>query len=352
MSYELLKKFGEKSFYLSFENFDYYKREINLLKSKLKNSEIDNELFENTLRLRTILSAGLILKEDSNLLKLINNLREELRKFGIESFDVKVKSFIEFKKEKRKQIIENLKRIADKESDFLVRIIIEKGKIKVVLDLVGKKDLSHRFYLVQEKKEFINPVLASNMYYFLKENNLKLKKIAFLNCVYSILPIEFIYSNFLIPGALKREDLALFKLFPEMIEKINELEDEFSKKVEEIKENNTYSFFCLNNDTLNVDLARKIARIARVEDLINFSRTDLFWIDWKFDEKELDLLFSEIKSEKEAEDFFYQSSYVSKYSLVLTDKNNKEFVEKWAKKYKLKKISEKSNRKISILLYK
>jgi 23S rRNA G2445 N2-methylase RlmL len=348
MSYELLKKFEEKPFYFSFENFDYYKKEISLLKSKIKN----NEIFENILRLRTILSAGLILKEDNGFFKLINDLKEELKKIGIESFDVKVKSFIELKKEKRRQIIENLRKIADKESEFLVRIIIEKEKVRAILDLVGKKDLSYRFYLVQEKKEFINPVLASNIFYFLKENNLRLKKIAFLNCVYSILPIEFIYSNFLIPGALKREDLTLFKLFPEMTEKINELEDEFNKKIEEIKENDNYSFFCLNNDTLNVDLARKIARIAKVEDLINFSRTDLFWIDWKFDEKELDLLFSEIKSEKEAEDFFYQSSYVSKYSLVLTDNDNKEFVEKWAKKYKLKKINEKSNKKISVLLYK
>jgi len=68
----------------------------------------------------------------------------------------------------------------------------------------------------------------------------------------------------------------------------------------------------------NVDSAKKNAKIAGVNDIINFSRVAIDWIDIKFKERTVDCIATKIppikdkKDEKLINDFFYQTEYVLK----------------------------------------
>ena len=89
-----------------------------------------------------------------------------------------------------------------------------------------------------------------------------------------------------------------------------------------------------------VDYSRKNAKIAGVDKLINFSRTELEWLDIKFKKESVDKIITNPPSSKTANlykvynEFFYQCEYIlKKESTIALITKMPEFVKKHAEKY-------------------
>ena len=333
-----------KFVYFSFENSnDIVEKDAEKLNLNLKTNKLE-EFLLNLYRLRTVISGGLYL---GNLNELDESLKEIKDNFGVEEFSVKIHDRVGLKKEEKNKILKEVKEKikVNQNSEALIRVIIEK-ETWVFFDLIGKKDLSKRYY-VFFNKEHSNPVLIQQAIQLLSSKIKEVNKIAFLKCKLGITTNEYLIFKLNYPGAFKRRDLFFLKFF-ELKEKLEKIDEKVNEKNKRLNE----ELYCLNDASEDVDLARKTARIMKFEDFIHFSRTDLFWIDWKFEEKEIDLLFSEINNEKDLEDYFYQATYVSRYFALLTNKTLESETMKWAKKYKTDLLLEREIGKFKLFLFK
>ena len=334
-----------KFIYFSFENSeDIVKKDAEKLDLNLKTNDL-KEFALNLYQLKTIISGGLYLGELSGLSESLKEIKNE---FGIEEFSVKIHNRGELKKEEKNKIIKEIKEKikVNQDSEALIRVIVEKEKVWAFFDLIGKKDLSKRYYLFFNK-EHTNPILIQQSIQLLNDKIERADKIAFLKCKLGITANEYLMLKFNYPGAFKRRDLFFLKFF-DLQEKLEKIDEKLDKKDKKLSE----ELYCLNDASRDVDLARKTARIMKFEDYIYFSRTDLFWIDWKFGEKEIDLLFSEINNEKDLEDYFYQATYVSKYFALLINKTLEDKTIEWAKKYKANLLFNRKIGKFKLFLFK
>ena len=86
------------------------------------------------------------------------------------------------------------------------------------------------------------------------------------------------------------------------------------KKIKKAK-TNIYSY---DHQFKYVDYSRKNAKIAGVDKQINFSRTELEWLDIKFKKESVDRIITSLPTSKNADlgkiynEFFYQSAYILK----------------------------------------
>ena len=322
--------------------FVFYSLDKEALKKELLEKGFNNFkeyynliVFEKDLEEKNLLKYFLLAYKSRNLLDFallvrdFKELTEIYEFFGIEKSiniksKVKDKNFI-------KKIIEKLKKngfILDKNSLFDLKIL---DKNVFYLDLL-KNNLSKRFYLKFFENKCLNPIICQNFIYFLEIE--RKKRVVNIKCCLSVFPIELIFYFLDFPGAFKRRDFSLLKLF-DLEEELNKIDEEAVQKIERFDE----EVFCLSDSTLDVDLSRKVARTVFLESKINFSKIDLFWIDWKFQEKEIDYLISYINETKEINDFFYQAEYLAK-NIGLISKKEQEVLN-LAKKYELNIIKKK-----------
>jgi len=133
-----------------------------------------------------------------------------------------------------------------------------------------------------------------------------------------IIPIEaaFYAANFPL-NYYKKESFAFLKL------KLNMDFESFFADIDKMIKKvgiNIYSYDYLFK---YVDYSRKNAKIAGVDKQINFSRTDIEWLDIKFKEGSVDRIVTSLPSsrnpnlDKIYNEFFYQSAYILKNSGTL-----------------------------------
>ncbi|MBS3114787.1 hypothetical protein J4448_06835 [Candidatus Woesearchaeota archaeon] len=90
--------------------------------------------------------------------------------------------------------------------------------------------------------------------------------------------------------------------------------NKIDKKIAKTK-TNIYSY---DHQFKYVDYSRKNAKIAGVDKQINFSRTELEWLDIKFKKESVDRIITSLPTSKNADlgkiynEFFYQSAYILK----------------------------------------
>jgi 23S rRNA G2445 N2-methylase RlmL len=115
----------------------------------------------------------------------------------------------------------------------------------------------------------------------------------------------------------------LFKIFPEMNDDFEESMQDLDRTVPVIKPHLTGADPLLRNITA----AKKNAKIAGVNEYIEFRRIDIDWSDLKYDERSIDKIITFIpgssrhrdqkKLIKEYDQFFYQMEYILKKKGVL-----------------------------------
>lgn len=94
--------------------------------------------------------------------------------------------------------------------------------------------------------------------------------------------------------------------------------EELLSKFDKISKDSKSKIYGFDSLYRNVDSAKKNAKIAGVNSLINFSRVTIDWIDIKFKKKTIDCIATKApsikdkKDEKLINDFFYQAEYVLK----------------------------------------
>ena len=104
---------------------------------------------------------------------------------------------------------------------------------------------------------------------------------------------------------------------------------------------------CYDNLFKFVDYCRKNAKIAGVEKEMNFSRTEIEWLDIKFKKSSIDHIvscppFPKEGTEKIYNEFFYQASYIiDEKGSVSIITQSPDFVKKFAEKHGLKISKEK-----------
>jgi len=134
------------------------------------------------------------------------------------------------------------------------------------------------------------------------------------------------------------------------------LKFDFNKIDKDINiKNNIYA---LDSQFRNVRAAEKNAKIAGINKIINFSRTEIEWLDTKFKKNEIDMIVTNIRFskyqniEKLVKEFFHQCKYIlSKKGLILIVTNNKELLEN--SEFKLKEQREiwQGKEKLEVLIY-
>ncbi len=268
---------------------------------------------------------------------LIEDLLKELKELPSSSFSVRFtnKSSLQLNKLLMEREIGNLLKESNllnfewkvdlENPDILFRVIIDENKkVFFTLDLIGEKDLSKRGYKIYNHPLSLNSVLAQNLIYF-----------SGCNCEYSMLDpmsgsgticIEYVWKELGIPAAFLRDDLQLFK-----IKDSEKVVEEVNKKINWDKEVMVY---CSDKTMRNVEFSRKNARIAKVEDKIKFSRLSIDWLDWKFNEGEIDFILTHPSFDlKLMEELFYQAEFMAN-NVVLASSFNIGDLVKIAEKYR------------------
>ena len=98
-----------------------------------------------------------------------------------------------------------------------------------------------------------------------------------------------------------------------------------------------------------VDYSRKNSRIAGVDKFIDFSRTELEWLDIKFKKESVDRIITNLPTSKNADldkiynEFFYQSSYILRKSgAIALISRLPDFAKKYAEKHNFSAAKEKN----------
>ena len=280
-------------------------------------NELKNELKENFANVLNFLNEFKEIPKESFAFRLTNKSNLNLNKLEIQD---DFGNLIENEINKANKIKVNLEN-----PDLLFRLIIsENGKAFFILDLVGEKDLSKRNYKIYNHPSSLNSVLAHNLIYFsdVKEDNSFLDPMAGVGTIC----IEFVWKELFIPSGYLRNDLQIFKI------KGNEkIIKEINQNIEWDKELEVY---CTDKMLKNIEYAKKNARIAKVESKINFSRVSVDWLDWKFDEGEIDYIITQPPNNlKLMEELFYQAEFMGNNVVLATGLNNQE-IRKIAEKHR------------------
>jgi len=317
-----------------------------LMSLKIKNLE---EAISLTYQLKTVGRVGLLLgkfefksfdelkslliKNFPEIINFLNDFKEIPKKTfafrltnksGLNLNRMKIQEEIGGLIEKEVSKEERIKVDLDNPNLFFRLIISENRKAFFILDLVGEKDLSKRNYKIYNHPSSLNSVLAQNLIYF---SDVK-KESSFLDPMAGIgtICIEFVWKELFIPAGYLREDLQIFK-----INGSKEIVSEINNNIEWEKELKVY---CTDKLLKNVEYAKKNARIARVEDKINFSRVSVDWLDWKFDEGEIDYIITQPPNNiKLLKELFYQAEFMGN-NVVLATSLNKEEIRKIAKEHR------------------
>ncbi len=232
-----------------------------------------------------------------------------------------------------------------KNPDIPVLTYIYDNDCYIGIDWAGI-DLSKRDYRI-----YTNPVsLKGNIAYALvriadcKKNEITIDPI----CGSGEIPIEtaMFITNF--PVNFYNKTKFVFTKF-KIFEKFNfdKFFEKIDRKIKKIK-TNIYSY---DEQQRNLKAAEKNAKIAGVQKQINFSRTELEWLDVKFKKAEIKKIITRMpdvskqvkkeKTEKTYQELFYQAKHVlHKKGLIVVIMRDASFLKKEAVKNKFKIMGE------------
>lgn len=173
-----------------------------------------------------------------------------------------------------------------------------------------------------------------------------------------IIPIEaaFYASNF--PhNYYKKDRFAFLKL------KIGIDFDKFFRNVDKKIRKSKTKIYSYDHLFKYVDYSRKNARIAGVDKFVEFSRTELEWLDIKFKKESIDKIVTSMPTSRNANldkiynEFFYQSAYILKKSgTIALISRIPEFAKKHAEKHNFAVSREKDvwsgEQKLTIIIFK
>jgi tRNA (guanine6-N2)-methyltransferase len=227
--------------------------------------------------------------------------------------------------------------------DYIIRYDLIKNKFYIGIDLVGEKSLIKKRYKIKQHFAALNSVLAYLMLIFAEYNG---EILLDPMCGSGTILFEALFKEIKLPGAYFRDDLIMFKMFPEL----KELKKEIDEKIEKDKEPNLYGF---DKSKISIEMAKENLNFInkRLESnfKIEFKRLSLDWLDWKFNEKEIDKIITNPpygirlgnpkKVENTYRELFYQGSYISKEIVLIT--TLEDYVKKYTKEFKLKIEKEK-----------
>jgi len=237
------------------------------------------------------------------------NFKIECIRLGVHNFtsiDVEIKlSKLILDKYKNNKIKFNIKNY-----DINLFVYIVNNKCYFGIDFAGF-ELNKRGY-----KIFLHPssLRGTIAYALIRESGFD-KKAVMLDPFSrdGVIPIEAaLYAANFPVNYYKKDKFAFLKLNIGI-----NIDDFFSKTDKKIKKSKTeiYSFDHLFK---HVDYSKKNAKIAGVDKHLNFSRTELEWLDIKFKEQSVDRIVTSLPVSKSANlekiynEFFYQAEYILK----------------------------------------
>lgn len=251
-------------------------------------------------------------------------------------------------------IIENIKKnkkykqkVELDNPDITFLIFINRNTAYFGIDFSGR-DLHKREY-----KLFAHPnsLRSTIVYLLIRIAELKPKEILLDPfCHSGEIPIEvaLFTTNFPL-NYYSKEKFSFLKFKPLKKLNFNKFFNDIDKKIIKTKKP---LINCFDQKLLNLNAAKKNAKIAGINKLINFSRTDIEWLDTKLDKESIDKIITHppestrninIKDiEKLYDQFFYQAEFILKESgKIAIISQNTDLLKKSAEKYKFKVEKEK-----------
>ncbi len=229
--------------------------------------------------------------------------------------------------------------------DLILYIYIYKNNCYIGIDMSGF-DLSKRDY-----KIFNFPFsLKGNIAYSLVRlsNYNKKEKILDPFCSSGEIMIEAALFASNKPVHYYKKDEYIFNKY---------LKFDFSKIDKNIDlKNNIYAF---DSQFRNLKAVQKNSKIAGVNKVIKFSRTEIEWLDTKLKKNEIDKIVTNIRfskyqnTEKLVKEFFHQCKYIlKKKGLIVIVTNNKNLIKKYSEfKLKEERVIYQGKEKLEVLVY-
>jgi len=251
-------------------------------------------------------------------------------------------------------IIENIKKnkkykqkVELDNPDITFLIFINNDKAYFGIDFSGR-DLQKREYKLFAHPDSLRSTIA---YSLVRIAELKPKEV-FLDpfCHSGEIPIEaaLFMSNFPV-NYYSKEKFAFskFKSFKKL--DFNKFFEGIDKKIVKTKKS---LINCFDSKLINLNAAKKNAKIAGVNKAVNFSRMDVEWLDTKLNKESVDKIVTHLPEltrnadikdvEKRYNEFFYQAQFIlkKKGKMVIISRNN-DLLKECAGKYKFKVEKEK-----------
>ncbi|MFH1589961.1 MAG: hypothetical protein ABIB43_05325 [archaeon] len=297
----------------------------------------------------------LLLKEfkvEKNLKKSISQFQKDVKKDLLKKYiskNAKIEcerigehdfNSVDFAREVSKILHEQGFEVSRTENEITFYIYINGNKGYLSLDFSGK-DLSKREYRVFTKPGSLKGTLA---YALVRIAHYKPGEIILdPYCESGVVPIEATLMAINKPVHFYKKDFA-FKQINKKFEKVFKEQDKKIKKKEK-------GINALDKTLGNVNSAKKNAKIAGVDKIINFSKADIEWLDTKFDKESVDKVITKLPAESKRfaknkveliyKELFYQLEFILKKNgtaVICTMKN--ELLKQIASEKKFKTMTE------------
>ncbi|HZX44367.1 MAG TPA: THUMP domain-containing protein [Candidatus Nanoarchaeia archaeon] len=247
-------------------------------------------------------------------------------------------------------IIESIKTYKQKvdldNPDITFLVFINKDQAYLGIDFSGR-DLHKREYKIFTHHSALRPTIAYSLIRLAGYSNKK--KLLDPFCCSGEIAIEtaLFQSNYS-PNFYSKDKFAFLKFKPLKKTDFAKLLGKQDKKILKIKKADV---MCFDSNMLNLNAAKKNAKIAGINKLIDFSRKDTEWLDTKLGKESVDLIVthppesSKVIGEKDIEkvynEFFYQAEFIvkkeGKVAVILT---KSDLIKKAAAKYNFKPVHE------------
>jgi len=248
-----------------------------------------------------------------------------------------------------------------KNPKILYSFLINNNELYFGIDFC-KDDLGKRDYRIFVSRENLKGNEAFALLKLADYNNKKILLDPF--CRSGIIPIEAaLYACDFPTNHYNKEKFSFlrFKKFKDF-----DFDDFFSKIDKKIKLDKKTNIISMDESFNNVQAARKNAKIAGVIKKIDFSKTDIYWIDVKFDYKSIDLIITmppqpsisinKEKIEKKYIDFFKNSEQIlaDDGRIILAIKRGVDLIKKNSNNFNLinERIMYQGQDKINVLIFK
>jgi len=227
--------------------------------------------------------------------------------------------------------------------DFIIFNLIINDKIYFGMDLTNL-DLGKRDYKVYSVSGSMKSSLIFSLFYHYLDDeffkNIKEELIVNYNVIDGSFLIEFAqYLRNISPLTHNYKDLIINNYF--------DISKYFTKTKEFI-----FKLFGLDKNFAALNAVKKNMALADIKDDIKLSRLDISWLDTKYEEHTIDLLFtsfvpraimSDKDIQKHCEDFVYQLDFVLRHRAIIVTTKPQAFIQAYEKKKPKLKLYEQLN---------